>query len=216
LQTIVDPKSGYLEGAVNAMGRQIDDSILVAATGTSQTGNDAASLTAETFSTTSFQVSASFDASAATGLTVAKILEAKRIFEHYHNDLQVERPTLVIGSQQHQDLLMQVQVVSTEFNSRPIYSESGMVQNFLGFDIIISERVPQTTINTTRGVLAFVRSGVYLGMWRDVTNRISIADELSSEPWQLYTQMMFGATRTQLGKVVQILCADTSGADINP
>ena len=26
----------------------------------------------------------------------------------------------------------------------------------------------------------------------------------------------FGATRTQLGKVIQILCADTTGGDITP
>ena len=49
-----------------------------------------------------------------------------------------------------------------------------------------------------------------------LTNRISQRNDLSGEPWQLYTQAMYGATRTQLGKVLQILCADTTGADINP
>lgn len=215
LQTIVDPKSQYTENAANAVGRGWDDAIISNATGTAQLGQDASALTSETFSTTSFQISASFGASAAAGLTVAKIIEAVRIFEHFHNDLQTDQPTLVIGSQQHSDLLNQVQVVSTEFNSKPVL-EDGRVKHFLGFDVEVSERLPQTTVGTTRGVLAFVKSGVYLGMWKDVTNRVSIRNDLSSEPWDLYTSVMFGSTRLQPGKVLQILCADTSGADITP
>jgi hypothetical protein len=62
----------------------------------------------------------------------------------------------------------------------------------------------------------FVKSGLYLGMWKDTTNRVSIRNDLSGEPWDLYTQAMFGASRLQPGKVLQILCADTSGADITP
>jgi Phage capsid protein len=215
LQTIVDPKSGYVTGAAYAVGRAWDDCIIAAATGTAQVGQDAAGLSSETFSTTNFQIASTFGSSSASGLTVAKIIECKRIFEHYHNDLEMDRPTLVIGSSQHSDLLNQVQVVSTEFRATPVL-ESGMVRQFLGFDIVVMERLPQTTVGSVRGVLAFVKSGMYLGMWKDITNRISIRNDISSEPWQVYTSAMFGATRTQPGKVIQILCADTSGADITP
>ncbi len=215
LQTIVDPKSQYTENASNAVGRAWDDAIILQATGTAQIGQDASALTSETFSTANFQISASFGSSAASGLTVAKIIETVRILEKYHNDLEMDPPTMVIGSQQHSDLLNQVQVVSTEFNSKPIL-EDGRVKHFLGFDIVVSERLPQTTVSVTRGVLAFVKSGVYLGMWKDTTNRVSIRNDLSSEPWDLYTQAMFGASRLQPGKVIQVLCADTSGADITP
>jgi len=215
LQTIVDPKAQYAETAANAVGRAWDDAIIAQATGTAQLGNDAASLTSETFSTTNFQISATFGASAANGLTVAKIIEAKRIFEHFHNDLETDPPCLVIGSQQHADLLNQVQVVSTEFRSVPTL-ESGRVTNFLGFAVEISERLPQTTVSTTRGVLTFVKSGVYLGIWKDMVNEVFKRADLSSNPWDLSTLAMFGATRLQPGKVLQILCADTSGADITP
>lgn len=215
LQTIVDPKSGYVTGAAYAVGRAWDDCIIAAATGTAQVGQDAAGLSSETFNTTNYQIAATFGSSSSSGLTVTKIIECKRIFEHYHNDLEMDRPTLVIGSSQHSDLLNQVQVVSTEFRATPVL-ESGMVRQFLGFDIVMTERLPQTTVGSVRGVLAFVKSGLYLGMWKDVTNRISIRNDLSSEPWQVYTAAMFGATRTQPGKIIQILCADTSGADITP
>lgn len=217
LQTVVDPKSGLVETAANAVGRAWDDELILQSTAVSQLGQDASALVTETFDTTNFQVAATFGSgSTASGLTIAKIIETKRIFEHYHNDLEYDKPTMVIGSKQHSDLLNQVQVVSTEFNTRPILAEDGMVKSFLGFDVVISERLPQTTPGTTRGVLAFVRSGLYLGVWKDMTHNIDIRFDLSGRPWQVLTQTMFGATRLQPGKVVQILCADATGADINP
>lgn len=215
LQTIVDPKSQYTMNAANAVGRAWDDSIITNATGSAQLGQDAASLTTETFSTTAFQLSASFGSSAASGLTVAKMIEAKRILRHYHNDLETDPLTIVIGSQQESDLLNQVQVVSTEFNDRPVLVD-GKITRFLGYDVVVSERLPQTTVGTTRGALVFVKSGMYLGMWKDISNRVSIRNELSGEPWDLWTSVMFGSTRLQPGKVLQVLCADTTGADITP
>jgi hypothetical protein len=215
LQTIVDPKSQYASNAANAVGRAWDDALIVAATGSAQIGQDAAGLTTETFSTTNFQVNTTFGASAAAGLTVAKMIETKRIFRHFHNDLETDPPCMVIGSKQESDLLNQVQVVSTDYNDKPVLVD-GRIRRFLGFDIEVSERLQQTTAATTRGVIAFVKSGLYLGMWKDMTNRVSIRNDLSGEPWDLYTSAMFGATRLQPGKVVQILCADTTGADITP
>jgi capsid protein len=215
LQTVVDPKSGLVETAANAVGRAWDDCLILQATGTANLGQDASALTTETFSTSNFQIASTFGSASASGLTVAKMVECRRILEHYHNDLEMDRPTMVIGSQQHSDLLNQVQVVSTEFNERPVM-DKGIVRQFLGFDIVISERLPQTTVNSVRGVLVFVKSGLYLGVWKDMTNNIDIRTDLSGRPWQILTQTMYGATRTQPGKVIQILCADTSGADINP
>lgn len=215
LQTVVDPKSSLVEVAADAVGRAWDDCLILNATGTAQLGQDASGLTSETFSTANFQIAANFGAAAASGLTVAKMIEARRILEHYHNDLEMDRPTMVIGSQQHSDLLNQVQVVSTEFTERPVLVD-GIVRQFLGYDVVISERLPQTTVNTTRGVLVFVKSGLYLGVWKDMAHNIDIRTDLSGRPWQILTSTMYGATRTQPGKVLQILCADTSGSDINP
>lgn len=216
LQTIVDPKSGLVETAANAVGRAWDDCLILQATGVSNLGQDANSLTTESFSTATFQIASTFgNGSTACGLTIAKMIECKRILRHYHNDLEMDTPTMVIGSQQESDLLNQVQVVSTEFNDRPVLVD-GHVKRFLGFDIVVSERLPQTTINSVRGVLVFVKSGLYLGVWKDMTNNIDIRTDLSGRPWQVLTQTMYGATRTQPGKVLQVLCSDTSGADITP
>ena len=196
-----------------AVGRAWDDCLIANAFGTNQTGNDAANLSAETFNTSLYQISDSFGASGSVGLTVAKMIETKRIFRHYHVDLESDPVTMVIGSKQESDLLNQVQFVSTEYNDRPVLVD-GSVRRFMGFDIVVMERLPSPS--SLRNVLAFAKSGLYLGMWKDTTNRVSIRNELSSEPYDLFTSTMFGATRTQPGKVLQILCADTTGADITP
>ena len=215
LKTIVDPKSAYVTGAAYAAGRDWDDEILVQATSdTSKIGVDASALTSEVFSTNNtFQVGVSFGGTN-TGLTVAKLIEAKRIFRHYHNDPDTDPMTVVIGSTQESDLLKQAQVTNMDYSDRPVLVD-GKVTRFMGFDIVVMERTPVIAANN-RGCLAFVRSGIYLGMWKDTTNRVSIRNELSSEPYDLYTQYSYGATRTQLGKVVQIVCYDTIGADITP
>jgi hypothetical protein len=213
LRTIVDPKSSYVTNAGNATGRAWDDCIITASTGAASLGVDSGSLTTENFDTASFQVASNFGASAACGLTVAKIIEAKRIFRHYHNDLEVDAITLVCGSQQESDLFNQVQIVSTEFNDRPVLVD-GKVTRFLGFDIVYSERLSQAA--SVRNCIAFVKSGIHLGMWKDMETKASIRNDLSGLPWQLYTATSYGATRTQPGKVISILCSDSTGADIVP
>jgi hypothetical protein len=216
LQTIVDPKSGYVTGASYAVGRGWDDAILQAATADAQIGVDAGGLSTETFDTTKFRVADTFGGGgSAVGLTVDKLIETRRIFRHYHNDLDMEELTIIIGSRQEADLLGQVQVVNTLYNDRPVLVD-GRVKRFLGFNVEVMERVPEITAATTRGVISFVKSGMYLGMWRDMMNDASQRKDLTGLPWQLYTMVMFGATRTQPGKVIQIGCADTTGSDINP
>jgi hypothetical protein len=61
-----------------------------------------------------------------------------------------------------------------------------------------------------------VKSGLYLGIWQDIRTRIAERFELSFNPWDISTNVGFGATRTENGKVVRIDCLDTFGPDINP
>lgn len=213
LKTIVDPKSMYGQNAAMAVGRDWDDVLIAAAFGTSQIGQDAGGLSAETFSTSLYQISDTFGSSASSGLTVAKFIEAKRIFRHNHVDLETDPVCAVIGSKQESDLLNQTQIVSTEFNDKPVLVD-GRVTRFLGFDIVVSERL--AFASNLRQTIFFAKSGMYLGMWKDMTNRVSIRNDLSGEPYDLYTAHSCGGTRTQPGKVLQVLCADTTGADITP
>jgi hypothetical protein len=77
LQTIVDPKSGYVQANAAATARYWDDGLIAAAFASRSLGTDIGSLTTETFSTTNFQVASTFGSSSASGLTVAKLIEAR-------------------------------------------------------------------------------------------------------------------------------------------
>ena len=213
LKSIADPQSAEAQAVVAAANRYKDDRILNSFFATSYTGPDTGNLSSETFNTTNFRIASTFGASSATGLTVAKIIEARRILRHYHNTLETDMPTMVIGSQQEADLLNQVQVVSTEYNDRPVLVD-GRLKQFLGFNIIVSERIPYGS--NLRQVPCFVKSGMHLGIWQDVQIDISQRKDLSSQPYQIYAKVSMGATRTEPGKVLQILCADTTGGDITP
>lgn len=219
LRTIVEPKGAMTESAAMAAGRDWDDAIVAAATGTALTGGDAASLATETFSTTYFQVSSSYGAAAATGLSVAKMVEARRILRHYENDLDMDPMTIIIGSQQESDLLKQIQVTSRDYNADMAANtvlKDGKVDRFVGMDVVVMERLTQTTLNSVRGVLVYVKSGLHLGIWKDLSTQIFQRPDLESNPWNISTLHTFGATRTQPGKVVEVLCADTTGGPINP
>jgi hypothetical protein len=217
LRTAIDPKSQLVSSAAAAFSRDWDDEIIRAATATATIGQDGGST--EAWSTT-YQVSGQFGASAAVGLTVAKLNEAYRLFEHNHIDPKEEGVTLVIGSQQHSDLKNQAQVTSADFNRNGGVLTDGNVTRFMGFDIIVSERLPTITDKDSnanqRGCLAFVKSGIHLGMWMDIKTQIDQRKDLKGLPWQIYSMHSYGATRTELGRVIQIAAADTVGADTTP
>lgn len=219
LQTIVDPTSQYTMNAANACGRSWDDALIAAAFGTSNTGTDTGALSSETFAQAATSSPAGVNSVADTfgngattiGMTVEKLIEARRLFRKNHVDIEAETLGLVIGSQQESDMLKLVQVVSTEFNDRPVLSD-GRLQRFLGWNIVVSERLNVTS--NIRDCIAFVGSGLYLGMWEDIFNDVTIRKDLSSQPYQIYTRIMYGATRLEPGRVLKIQCGnDTSGAD---
>jgi Phage capsid protein len=81
--------------------------------------------------------------------------------------------------------------------------------------VVVMERL-QVIATTTRGCLAFVKSGLHLGIWQDVKTQIFQRPDLEGNPWDVSTVHTYGATRTQPGKVLCIACADSVGADITP
>jgi hypothetical protein len=215
LKTPIDPKSQLVMRAAAACARDWDDEIIRSATADAVIGQDAGSLSTESFDTSTFRIADTFGASAAVGLTVAKLNEARRILEHYHNDLEADPATLVIGSSQHANLRNQAQVTSSEFNQNGGILLNGVVTRYMGFDIVVSERLPIYT-TTTRGCLAFVKTGLYLGIWQDLKTEVLRRPDLEANPWDISTVHSFGATRSELGKVIQIGVYDAIGADITP
>lgn len=203
LRMVIDPQSAYVEAGVNAMGRAIDDEIIPAFFGDRKTGQDGST-------TTSFpaaqQVAVNFAAAGNVGLTVAKLREAKRLMLAAEIDFKTDLAYVGISAKQHDNLLGEFQVVSLDFNEKPVLVE-GMVQRFLGFQFVFSERM-QVDGNSYRRVPCWVKSGVRLGMWQSITTDISQRKDLAGHPWQIYVYGTFGATRLQEKKVVEVKCAE--------
>lgn len=227
LQSIADPKAAISRSAVAAANRFYDDLIIQAVFGTTQRGEDPSNWTAETFPSTAstttsasapyggFLIADTFGSGASVGATFQKAREARRVLQHYENDLGMEAVTWGIGSQQESDLLGQVEVIDKRFNDRPVV-ENGRVTGLLGLNMVCSERLQSSSSNTLRNTPVWVRSGLHLGIWKDMSTRVDNRQDLETQPWQLYSLIMAGACRTQLGKVLQVNCADTTGPDITP
>jgi len=216
LKLLADPTSRYSDVAAAAVAREWDDRIIASAFAAATIGDSTGTLltTTESFSTTYWQIASTFKSTAASGLTVAKMIEAKRIMRKAQVPVDTEARTWVTNSQGESDLLNQVQVVSTEFSDKPTLQE-GKVTRFLGWDIKYSERL--TSTSNVRQNMAYVRSGLYLGIWKDTESDLYRRRDLSGLPWQIATLMSSGATRLEPGRLLQVLCADTSAAaDVTP
>lgn len=207
LRMITDPQSAYVQNAVYAMGRAMDDEIIGSFFGAAKTGVNGGTSTA--FDTT-YTVNVAQGAAAATGLTVAKLREGKRILMANEVDIEADEITCVVTSKQHDNLLAEAQVVSLDFNERPVLVD-GKVTRFLGINIVHCERLTTGTDDasgTSRQVPLFAKSGMYLGMWNDIGVDVSQRKDIRNLPWQAYAKGTFGATRLEEKKVIRVWCRE--------
>lgn len=204
LRMLIDPTSSYVQNAVYAAGRQLDSLIIAAAAGTAKTGETA---TTSTTLPSGQSIAVNFGASASTGLTVAKLREAKRILMAANLDLDDPMNELycVVKAKQHDNLLAEAQVISTDFNDKPVLVE-GKITRFLGVNFIHSELV--TANGSSQDLVPlYAKSGMYLGTWNDISTDISQRKDLQALPWQAYVYLTAGSTRLEEKRVTQIICA---------
>jgi len=203
LRLLADPKSAYVQNAVNAMGRAMDTEILSGIFGTNQTGKSGG--TATTFPSTQV-VGVNQGAASATNLTVAKLREAKRMLMLNNVDVRKEEIYAVINATAHDSLLSEAQVISTDFNDKPVLV-NGMVESFLGIKFIVTELLTtgaDDQSGTSTQIPVFAKSGIYLGIWDDIMTDVSERNDLQGIPTQVYCKATFGATRLEEKKVVKI------------
>jgi len=198
VRLLIDPTSSYAKAAAAAMGRAMDDVIIAALGGTAYTG--------ETGSTSVALPSAQkpYSSSQTDGLTITKLLEAKRLLDAADVDPSLQR-YLVCGPKQIGDLLGTTQVTSSDFNTVKALAQ-GQVDSFLGFKFIVSNRLKLDATNTDdRLAYAFTADAIKLAIGQDVLARI---DERADKSYstQVYYAMSIGATRMEEEKVVEIAC----------
>lgn len=203
LQMIIDPKSAYVENALAAAGRQIDRQIISAFFGTSYTGQEAGT---STILPSTQKVAINFGASASTNLTVAKLREARRILMANNVDMETEEFYCSMSASQHDSLLAEAQVISTDFNEKPVLRE-GRIERFMGFEFKVTELMSYSA-STIRQVACYVKSGMHLGLWQDIKTDVTQRKDLQGLPWQIYLWMMVGATRLEEKKIVEVACQE--------
>jgi hypothetical protein len=198
VRMLIDPTSSYAKAAAAAMGRSSDDVIISALQGSAQAG--VAGATSVALPTASkFATSNQSD-----GLTIAKLIAAKKFFDLNDVDPSIPR-YIVCGATQIADLLGTTQVTSSDFNVVKALA-AGQIDTFMGFKFILSNRLNFDATNTDdRLIFAFTQDSIKLGIGKDITAKIDVRPD-KSYATQVYTCMDIGAVRMDENKVFQIPC----------
>lgn len=216
-QTLIDPANVYVQNFVRALGREKDRVIYNAFFGTAYTGKEGT--TSETFSSTVSTtaggqvVEADFN-TANSGLLIEKLIEARRTALSLHWDAS-EGMAIIINSDGLADLLNQVEVQSSDYNSIKALVR-GEVDSYMGFRFIHWEGATPagSSTNVMQGTGVDGGETVYMypvfqkesvlcatgiGVETDIVRR---ADR--SFHWYAYAKALFGATRMEAKRVLKI------------
>lgn len=204
LRAIINLTSPYAMAGAAAMNRAIDDVFLAAIFGTNYTGENGT--TTESFGTVG---SGTYDVGVNTGgtasaLNVAKLQAGVRALITANKGELGESVYGAISAYEHDSLLKEIQVVNKDYGNSAVLVD-GKVKRFMGIDFTLTERLTITSGN--RLIPLWLKSGMHIGFWNDITAKISERSD-KSYATQVYLCMTLGATRTQLGKQIRISCDD--------
>lgn len=200
LKILTDPKSKYVQNAVQAAHRKMDDLILDAMFGTAKTGK--AGTTSTSFTSTQ-KIEEDFGASADVKMTVKKLKRARKILKANHVDLDSDMIFCALNAEQEEALLDEAQVISSDYNGGKPVLVDGKLKSFLGINFLHTERLDLDS-NGDVLVPVWAKSGMHLGIWADPVTDVDRRKDLTGLPWQVYLKMSMGATRIEEKKIVQI------------
>jgi hypothetical protein len=210
LKLLTDPKSAYVQNAHFASMRRKDRHIITGFFADALTGVNAG--TTETFGTTLTSAGTPGQnvsvgvGGAASGLNAAKMKEGLRRLREADVDLKTEQPYMAVTSDEHDDLLNEIQVISLDFNDKPVLVD-GIVTRFLGVRIEHTELLGTGTddaAGTSTMIPLWVKRGMYYGTWQNQVTDISPRKDLKGLPWQAYVMMTGGATRLEKVRTIRI------------
>lgn len=208
LRTIIDPKSKFVEVAVAALNRARDSEIISAIFGTALTGVEGTTNTPYVATADNTVAANVRDDGVAgnTGLNVQKLIDVRRKFKELDIDLDYEEIWMAITAEQEANLLADAKVVNRDFNPQSVLV-NGKLPGYMGINFIHSEKLPLDSAGIRKNP-AWLKSGIYLGEWKEKEVDITQRKDMRGLPWQIYLLASFGATRTDEKKVVQVLNAE--------
>jgi len=196
LKMLADPTNPYATNAAYALGRAMDSELVTAFDATAYTGE--AGGTSTTFNTTTARTT-----DAAVGLTLAKLLAAKKYFDN--RDVDMEDRYIAVTGTQLGDLLNVSEVKSSDYNTVKALA-MGEVDTFCGFKFKLTNLLGTDT-NSDRKCFAWQKNGMLLALTKDVTTRITERADKSYST-QVYASCGIGATRMDEDKVFEIDCQE--------
>jgi hypothetical protein len=221
LRAVMDPQSQYVKAATMALGRKIDSEIIKGLVGTNKIGKNGAD--DEVFGT-AVTTSAGRNVSVAVGastsnLNTDKLIEARNTLLGDEVDEDTDTLVLVGTQRAFSALLAEVKggssgpnfMFSSEFQGGAPVIKNGRIESYMGFTFVrVNESLlPNGTDDaggTSRGIIAYAKSGAHFGLWEDLKTDIAPRYDLEGIPYQVYGSATVGACRTELKKVVRIWC----------
>lgn len=198
IKLLADPTSPYVALGVAALNRAKDDVIIAAARGIARTGTSTIALP------TGQKI-----AEGGTGLTLAKLLAVKEIFDAAELDEELQEDgqgavtrVFPVTTKQLTNLLNTTEIKSTDYNSVKALVQ-GQVDTYLGFQFVRTERLAK--VGTSRMCTPWVKGCMALGIGKDIFTGI---DTLPGKNYsvQVYSRESIGAVRLEDEGVVEVAC----------
>lgn len=200
IRLMTDPTSVVVQAGVSSLNRTKDDVIIAAMTGSARAGTG-------TTATTVALPSGQKVAVGTTGLTLAKLITTKEILtaaEAFNEDDPEDQLFIAVTARQLSNLLSDNQVTSADYNTvRALVA--GTIDEFMGFKFVRTQRLSK--VSTTRYCVAWCKSGVDLGIGKDIKSRVTERADKSFAVYA-YAAMSLGAVRNEDEKVVEVACSE--------
>ena len=194
VQMLIDPQSAYAQNGGMSMRRQIDDLILAAGSA------DATDGAGSPVVIPAGQVIGTAGASTA-GMTLDLITQINEIFQANDVDPDEEK-VMVVSPTRVREMLNTDKLTNADYQSVKALSANGMIQNFMGFTFVLSNRlIKDAGAEPSEQVLAFTRKGIGLAVNNDIFVRIAERADLS-HLIQIYMEFTMNATRVEDEHVV--------------
>lgn len=196
IRMLVDPTSDYVKAMVASLNRAKDDVVIASMGGNSRatTGNI-------------ILPTAQKIAVGGTGLTKAKIIQARKLFRRNEADNHNgEELFITYTASAAADILADPTLTSADYMAGKFLEDGDVEGKWMGFNWIPSERTPLS--GGTRLLYAWAKSGVTLGKGADITTEVG-KDPGKGFNVRIYAKMSIGAVRVEEEKVVEIAALES-------
>lgn len=202
IRMLADPTSAYVQNCVYALGRKIDDLIIEAAFDTAYTGKTGSTSTTFPAGNTIAVDYVESGAAADSNLTLGKLRRVRTLLRQ--DEIDGEQLVLVVDPEQIQALLRITEVQSSDYAAIKALV-NGEVNQFMGFNIIWSNKLTTASATNIVDCLAFASSGLLLATGAEIMVDVGPRRDKRNSV-QVYASMNAGAVRTWEEKVYKVLC----------